>query len=52
MVEGLEPYKIMKIQVEYDDKDLLKSKYKSMRWQTLEKTWTCSFEDYEKFLNK
>ncbi len=31
MVEGLRPYAIMKIQVDYDDKDLCKSKYKSMR---------------------
>ena len=30
MVEGLKPYAIMKIQVEYGDKDLCKSKYKSM----------------------
>ena len=52
MVEGLESYKIMKIQVEYDDKDLLKSKYKSMRWQTIDKTWTCSYEDYIEFIKK
>jgi hypothetical protein len=37
MVEGLKPYAIMKIQVEYDDKDLCKSKYKSMRCNTLDK---------------
>ena len=49
MVEGLEPYKIMKIQVEYDDKDDYKLRYKSMRWQTTDKTWTCSYEDYIKW---
>jgi hypothetical protein len=52
MVDGLKPYTIMKIQVEYDDKDFLKTKYKSMRWHTADKTWTCSYEDYENFINK
>ena len=52
MVEALEPYKIMKIQVEYDDKDDYKLRYKSMRWQTTDKTWTCSYEDYIKFIKK
>ena len=52
MVEGLKPYTIMKIQVEYDDKDLCKSKYKSIRWHTIDKTWTCSYEDYQNFIKK
>ena len=51
-VDGLKSYTIMKIQVEYDDKDFLKTKYKSMRWHTADKTWTCSYEDYENFINK
>ena len=50
MVEALEPYKIMKIQVEYEDKDDYKLRYKSMRWQTTDKTWTCSYEDYIKVI--
>jgi hypothetical protein len=57
MVEALEePYKIMKIQVEDDDKDDCKLRYKSIRWQTIDKTWTCSYEvyneDYIKFIKK
>lgn len=52
MIDELKPYTIMKIQVEYDDKDIFKSRYKSMRWHTTDKTWTCSYEDYEKFINK
>ena len=52
MVEGLKPYTIMKIQVEYADKDLFKSKYKSMRWHTIDKTWTCSYDDYIEFIGK
>ena len=52
MVEGLRPYAIMKIQVEYDDKDLCKSKYKSMRWNTIDKTWICSYDDYMEFIGK
>ena len=52
MVEGLKPYAIMKIQVEYSDKDLCKSKYKSMRWNTIDKTWICSYDDYMTFIGK
>lgn len=52
MVEGLRPYAIMKIQVGYDDKDLCKSKYKSMRWNTMDKTWICSYDDYMEFIGK
>ena len=50
MVEGLKPYTIMKIQVEYDDKDIFKSRYKSMKWRTMDKTWTCSYDDYMRYL--
>ena len=52
MIEGLKPYTIIKIQVEYDDKDLCKSKFKSMRWRTIDKTWICSCEDYMEFIKK
>ena len=52
MVEGLKPYTIMKIQVEYADKDFCKSKFKSMRWRTPDKTWICSYDDYIAFIGK
>ena len=52
MVEGLKPYTIMKIQVEYADKDFCKSKFKSMRWHTMDKTWICSYDDYIEFIGK
>lgn len=52
MVEGLKPYTIMKIQVEYVDKDFCKSKFKSMRWHTMDKTWICSYDDYIAFIGK
>ena len=50
MVEGLRPYAIMNIQVDYNDKDLCKSKYKSMRWNTMDKTWIGSYDDYQNFI--
>ena len=52
IVEELKPYTIMKIQVDYEDKELCKSKYKSMRWHTIDKIWTCSYEDYMEFIKK
>lgn len=51
-IEELKQYTIKKIQVEYADKDIMKSKYKSMRWNDDEKTWICSNEDYIKFTSK
>lgn len=52
IIDELKPYIIMKIQVDYEDKDLCKSKYKSMRWSTSDKTWICSYDDYMEFIKK
>lgn len=46
--EGLKKYKLMVIDVSYDDKDMMKKKFKSMRFDKELKTWTCSLEDYNK----
>jgi hypothetical protein len=45
MEEGLNKYKTVPIDIEYDDKDHYKSLLKSMKWDASNKTWTCSIED-------
>jgi hypothetical protein len=43
--EEIEKYKSYPVHIEYDDKDLYKSKYKSLRW--CKKNWLCNETDYK-----
>jgi hypothetical protein len=49
--EDLKKYKQMFVDIDYDDKDIMKKKYKSLRFDFLEKSWYCSLEDFLKMGN-
>ena len=44
--EELKKYKAYPVHVEYEDKDIFKSKYKSLRWNPVKKNWLCNEFDY------
>ena len=44
--EELKKYKSYPVHVEYEDKDIFKSKYKSLRWNPVKKNWLCNEFDY------
>lgn len=44
--EGLEKYEEMVVDVSYDDKDLFKKRFKTMRWNKDNKVWTMSKEEF------
>jgi hypothetical protein len=44
--EELKKYKGYAVHVEYEDKDIFKSKYKSLRWNPTKKNWLCNEIDY------
>lgn len=44
--EELKKYKSYPVHVEYEDKDIFKSKYKSLRWNPTKKNWLCNEFDY------
>ena len=44
--EELQKYKSYPVHVEYEDKDIFKSKYKSLRWIPTKKNWLCNETDY------
>ena len=46
--EDLKKYKKMYVDIDYEDKDIMKAKYKSLRFDFLEKSWFCSMEDFLK----
>jgi hypothetical protein len=45
--EELQKYKSYPVFIEYDDKDLFKTKYKSLRWNPTKKNWLCNELDYK-----
>ena len=45
--EELIKYKSYPVFIEYDDKDLFKTKYKSLRWNPTKKNWLCNENDYK-----
>ena len=45
MVDALKPYTIIPVNISYDDNDYFKGLLKSLRWDAIRKTWTCSFQD-------
>jgi hypothetical protein len=49
MVEALKPYTKVQIEVDYDDKDYYKGLLKSMKWDAIGKTWSCSLKDSKIF---
>ena len=44
--EALEKYREMVVDVPYEDKDLFKKRFKSMRWNKDDKIWTMSKEEF------
>ena len=44
--EELKKYNSYPVHVEYEDKDIFKSKYKSLRWNPVKKNWLCNEFDY------
>jgi hypothetical protein len=44
--EELKKYKAYPVHVEYEDKDIFKSQYKSLRWNANKKNWLCNETDY------
>ena len=51
MEEGLNKYKIVPMDIRYDDKDFYKSKLKSLKWDAAKRNWICSVEDSMKLKN-
>jgi hypothetical protein len=45
--EGLDKYTEMVVDVRYEDKDLFKKRFKTMRWNNIDKYWTMSKEEYD-----
>ena len=45
--EELKKYKSYPVHIEYEDKDIFKSKYKSLRWSPIKKNWLCNETDYK-----
>lgn len=48
--EELNEYKSYEIFVEYENKDIFKSKYKSLKWYKEKKIWLCNEKDYKLFI--
>jgi len=44
--EELKKYKSYPVHIEYEDKDIFKTKYKSLRWSPIKKNWLCNETDY------
>ena len=51
ITETLKPYVASFVDVEYDEKDEMKAKYKSLRWNGAFKSWLVVQEDFEKMKN-
>lgn len=45
--DALHPYTIKKVYIEYDQKDVYRKKFKSLKWDGINKIWLCSNDDYE-----
>jgi hypothetical protein len=45
--EELKKYKSYPVHIEYEDKDIFKTKYKSLRWSPIKKNWLCNETDYK-----
>ena len=48
ITETLKPYVGFFVDVEYDEKDEMKEKYKSLKWNGALKSWLVLGEDFEK----
>ena len=44
--EGLDMYREMIVDVKYEDKDLFKKRFKTMRWNKVDKIWTMSKKEF------
>ena len=51
ITETLKPYVLFFVDVEYDEKDEMKEKYKSLKWNGTLKSWLVNGEDFEKMKN-
>lgn len=48
--ENLVKYVATEVFIDYEDKDYFKSKVKTMRWDTINKKWLVSQEDFDKIM--
>lgn len=48
ITEALKRYVAFFVDVEYDEKDEMKAKYKSLRWNSSLKSWLVNEEDFQK----
>lgn len=48
ITEKLKPYVCFFVDIEYDEKDEMKAKYKSLKWNGILKSWLVIKEDFEK----
>ena len=52
IVEDLKPYQIKKIVIPYESKDIVKEKYKNIRFEKETKSWLFSLNDYNDYCRK
>lgn len=48
--KDLEAHVETPVDIPYDDKDLLKTRYNTLRWKPSEKTWVCSAKHAERIM--
>ena len=48
--DDLKPYQVKKIVIPYESKDIVKAKYKNIRFEKETKTWLISLKDYVDYL--
>lgn len=46
--DDLKKYKRMNVDIDYNDKDIMKKRFNSLRFDFIQKNWYCSLEDFEK----
>ena len=49
--DELKKYISYVVDVPFDDKDIFKKRFPSLRWSPENKTWFCNEEDYNKYLS-
>jgi hypothetical protein len=46
--EDLKKYKRMNVEIDYNDKEIMKKRFDSLRYDFNQQSWFCSLEDFEK----
>ena len=52
MNDDLKQYQIKKIVIPYESKDIVKAKYKNIRFEKETKSWLISLKDYNDYLRE